>query len=153
MKNMKLDLVRIFINFCSWTIHYGNLIFEGIINNLLPRKGKYNIIENDEIKLTIEKFIEKKDYILIKRKKYIFEYIISSEMKITFLNNNLILFKGIKIDETGLFEKGKLFEFPFKMEVKILDFTEEGIKGKIWFRRWKIWRRIIKLYIKWKRKN
>ena len=131
MKNMKLDLVRIFINFCSGTIHYGNLIFEGIINNLLPRKGKYNIIENDEIKLTIEKFIEKKDYILIKRKKYIFEYIISSEMKITFLNNNLILIKGIKIDETGLFEKGKLFEYPFKMEVKILDFTEEGIKGKI----------------------
>ena len=49
----------------------GNMIFEGIINNLIPRKGKLNVIGNEDIKNTIE-VIEKEDYILIKNKEYIY---------------------------------------------------------------------------------
>ena len=107
----------------------GNMIFKGIINNLLPGKGTYNIIGNDDIKIKIEEFIEKEDYILIKRKEYIFEHILSSEMKLTILNDELILIEGIKIDETGFFRRGKFFEYSIKGELRILEITEEGVKG------------------------
>ena len=45
---------RIFIYFCSVKINMGNMIFEGIINNLFPRKGILNIIGNEDIKSIIE---------------------------------------------------------------------------------------------------
>jgi hypothetical protein len=109
----------------------GNMIFKGIINNLIPGKGTYNIIGNDDIKFKLEEFIEKEDYILIKRKEYIFEHILSSEMKLTILNDELILIEGIKIDETGLYKRGKFFEYSIKGELRILEITEEGLKGII----------------------
>ena len=62
----------------------GNMIFEGIINNLFPGKGTYYIIENDDIKFKIVEFIQKEDYILIKGKEYISEHMLSSEMKLLF---------------------------------------------------------------------
>ena len=48
-----------------------NMIFKGIINNLIPRKEKLNIIGNEDIKNTIEEVIEKEDYILVKNKEHI----------------------------------------------------------------------------------
>ena len=50
-------------------------------------------------------------------------------MKITFLNNNLMSFEGIIIDETGFYKKSKLYKLELRGKVKIIEFTEEGIKG------------------------
>ncbi len=107
-------------------------MFEGIIINLIPRKGKLNIIENDYVKHIIEKYIEKEDHVLIKFKINIFEHILLSyEMKFTRLNNNLIKWEGNIIDETGFYKKGKFSEFHIKGELVILEITEEGMKGKL----------------------
>ena len=110
----------------------GNMIFEGIINNLFPRKGILNIIGNEDIKSIIDEFIQKEDYILVKNKKYILEHILSTEMKLNLSNNELILIEGIVIDETGFYKRGKFFDFPIKGELKIIELTEEGLKGILW---------------------
>ena len=47
------------------------------------------------------------------------------------MDDDLIKVKEIEVDETGLFGKGKLVKLESRGEVKILEFTEEGIKGII----------------------
>ena len=108
----------------------GNIIFEGIINNLNPIKGKLNIIGNDTIKTILEKCIQNVDHFLINSKIDIDGHIFSYEIKCTYLNNEM-KFEGNMIDENGFYKKGKFFEFPIKGELIILEFTEEGMKGKL----------------------
>ena len=47
------------------------------------------------------------------------------------MDDDLIKVKEIAEDGTGLFGKGKLVKLESRGEVKILEFTEEGIKGII----------------------
>ncbi len=53
-------------------------------------------------------------------------------MKLNLSNNELILIEGIVIDETGFYKRGKFFDFPIKSELKIIELTEEGLKGILW---------------------
>ena len=50
-------------------------------------------------------------------------------MKLNLSNNELILIEGIVIDETGFYKRGKFFDCPIKGELKIIELTEEGLKG------------------------